>query len=107
MVNQPLLTCEERVYPLKNVQTRPRSKSKPDDIFIHPTNSNIARADAVAQELGISGDTDRVTGHSYPKEEPAWEIGKGRDVAREMLGSTKKIPSHGSFYIGNDSDSDS
>ena len=105
-INQPLLTHEERVYPLKNVQTRPRSKSKPDDIFIHPTNSNIARADAVAQELGISGDTDRVKGHSYPKEEPAWEIGKGRDIAREMLASKKKTPSQGSFYIGDDSDSE-
>lgn len=106
-VNQPLLPREERVYPLKTVQTRPRSKSKPDDIFIHPTDSNIARADAVAQELGISGDTERVKGHSYPKDEPAWEIGKGRDVARELLGPKKKTPSQGSFYIGDDSESDS
>ena len=106
MVNQPLLTREEHDYPLKKVQTRPRSKSKPDDIFIHPTDSNIARADAVAQELGISGDTDRVKGYSCSKDEPAWEIGKGRDIAREMLGS-KKIPSQGSFSVGNNSDSDS
>jgi hypothetical protein len=62
----------------------------------------------VAQELGISGDTDRVKSHSYTKDEPAWEIGKGKDIAREiLLGSKKKIPSEGSFYIGNDSDSDS
>jgi len=107
-VTQPLLAREESVYPLKSVKTRPRSKSKPGDIFIHPAQSNISRADAVAQGLGISGDTDRVKGHSYTKDEPAWEIGKGRDIAREILhGSKKKKSSEGSFYIGNDSDSDS
>jgi len=106
-VTQPLLTREEPVYPLKSVKTRPRSKSKPDDIFIHPAQSNISRADAVAQELGISGDTDRVKGHSYTKDEPAWEIGKGRDVAREILLGSEKKTRGGSFYIGNDSDSDS
>ena len=72
--------------------TRPRSRSKPADIFIHPTDSNLARADAAAQQLGVSGDTDRVKSSWYPTENdtPTWETGKGRDIAREMLGSASR-----------------
>ncbi|KAI0931633.1 hypothetical protein AcW2_000478 [Taiwanofungus camphoratus] len=65
---------------------RPRSKSKPDSIFIHPNESNIARADAVAMQLGLSGDTDLVKGNVYRPGGESWELGKGRDVARELLG---------------------
>ncbi len=66
---------------------RPRSKSKPDAIWIHPTESNIARADARAIQLGlIEGDTDLVRANQLPSEgETAWEVGKGRDVAREIM----------------------
>lgn len=77
--SQPLLS-EERIYP----KTRPRFKSKPDDIFIHPAQSNLARADAVALQLGLGGDTERVQGFKVP-EVSAWEAGEGRDLAREML----------------------
>ncbi|KAF8204014.1 hypothetical protein BJ912DRAFT_223169 [Pholiota molesta] len=59
-------------------------------IFIHPAQSNIARADAAALELGIGGDTELVKGYSYTKEDPAWEIGKGKDLAREMLVGARK-----------------
>ncbi|KAF9486479.1 copper transporter [Pholiota conissans] len=107
--SQPLLRQEEcDYYPPKTVQTRPRSKSKPDSIFIHPTESNIARADAVALELGLGGDTELVKGYSYTKEEPAWEIGKGKDLAREILQGSRKSssPTHQPFLI-NDDDSDS
>ncbi|KAJ3484520.1 hypothetical protein NLI96_g5601 [Meripilus lineatus] len=70
--------------------TRPRSKSKPTSIFIHPTQSNIARADAAAQQLGLSGDTELVKECKYPEGDVAsWEMGTGRDVARELLGSRK------------------
>ncbi|KAH9897684.1 hypothetical protein C8Q73DRAFT_682163 [Cubamyces lactineus] len=65
--------------------TRPRSKSKPESIFIHPNESNIARADAAAVTLGLSGDTERVKANVYPADEDPWEHGKGRDVARELL----------------------
>jgi len=84
--HQPLLS-KERAYP----KTRPRSKSKPDDIFIHPTQSNIARADAFALQLGLAGETERVQGYKAPEQEDTgWEVGKGKDYAREMLaGSTK------------------
>ncbi|KAI0785427.1 hypothetical protein BC629DRAFT_518759 [Irpex lacteus] len=65
---------------------RPRSKSKPDAIWIHPTESNIARADARAIQLGlIEGDTDLVRANQLPSEgETAWEVGKGRDVAGRL-----------------------
>lgn len=69
---------------------RTRSKSKPDNIFIHPAQSNLARADAAAQQLGLSGDTDLVQGSTYLENgEGHWELGKGRDTARELLGSRK------------------
>ncbi|KAF5332510.1 hypothetical protein D9611_005114 [Ephemerocybe angulata] len=71
--------------------TRPRSKSKPDDIFIHPAESNVARADLLAMQLGLAGDTERVS--KLPEYSPVgpegtsknWEVGRGRDVARELL----------------------
>ena len=64
---------------------RPRSKSKPESIFIHPNESNIARADAAAAQLGLAGDTERVRAGVYPADEDPWEHGRGRDVARELL----------------------
>jgi len=105
---QPLLSQNQQ--PCK---TRPRSKSKPDEIFIHPAESNIARADAVALELGLGGNTERVTSHHYhSRDMPTWETGKGRDVARQMLAGPAKPPhsqrqSHEQFFIGKGSDSDS
>ncbi|KAI0673835.1 hypothetical protein C8Q78DRAFT_1019283 [Trametes maxima] len=71
--------------PSRPIVTRPRSKSKPEDIFIHPNDSNLARADAAALELGLAGDTERVKANMYPADEDPWEHGKGRDVARELL----------------------
>ncbi|KAG1784223.1 hypothetical protein EV702DRAFT_42415 [Suillus placidus] len=69
-----------------------RSKSKPEAILIHPGDSNLARADAAAQELGIAGDTERVKANRYPVDQDAWEYGKGRDIARQLLGSTAQRP---------------
>lgn len=69
-----------------------RTKSKPEAILIHPGDSNLARADAAAQELGIAGDTERVKANRYPVDQDAWEYGKGRDVARQLLGSTTRRP---------------
>jgi len=85
-ISRPLLS-KERAYP----KTRPRSKSKPDDIFIHPTQSNIARADAFALQMGLGGETERVQEYKVPEsEDSGWEVGKGKEFAREMLiGSTK------------------
>jgi len=85
-ISDPLLS-KEGAYP----KTRPRSKSKPDDIFIHPTQSNIARANAFALQLSLAGETERVQGFKVPEPEgTGWEVGKGKDFARELLaGSTK------------------
>ncbi|KAH9932080.1 uncharacterized protein BXZ73DRAFT_90016 [Epithele typhae] len=67
---------------------RPRSKSKPDAIFIHPNESNLARADVAAAQLGLGGDTERVRTEVFrvSADTEAWEPGRGRDVARELLG---------------------
>jgi hypothetical protein len=69
-----------------NTSTCPRvkSKSKPSAIFIDPQQSNIARADAVALELGLASDTERVRTTPTPE---AWRHGHhhGREVARTMF----------------------
>ena len=80
-----------RDYNLLNTHSpmvsRPRAKSKPDAIFIHPTDSNLARADARALELGLAGATDRVARQpSPPPHRPgSWGQGEGRAAARAML----------------------
>lgn len=58
--------------------------------------SNIARADAVALQLGLAGETERVQGFRAP-EDSAWEVGEGRDLAREML--LKKTPLQRGFSV--------
>lgn len=75
---------------------RPRSRSKPDAIVIHPAESNLARADAVALELGLSGNTERVHGNRYDREEAAWLPGAGQNAARVLLGSARRKTSEAS-----------
>ena len=90
-MKEPLLSSSEEAYALEGSSYpplpsgRPRSRSKPESIFIHPNHSNIARADAAAVQLGLAGDTDLVKGNVYPADAETWEHGRGRDVAREML----------------------
>lgn len=76
----------------QRVVTRPRSRSKPSKIFIHPADSNLARADAAALQLGIGGDTELVKGIQCPPTgETAWNIGKGRVLARQLMGSRSTL----------------
>lgn len=66
--------------------TRPRSKSKPTHIFIHPAESNLARADAAALQMGLTGDTERVKGNMHSMEgEAAWKMGEGKGIARQIM----------------------
>ncbi len=70
---------------------RPRSKSKPTRIFIHPNDSNLARADAVALQLGLGGDTELVKGNQYPQDgQGTWATGKGKVIVREIMGSSRR-----------------
>ena len=72
-------------------KTRPRSKSKPSKIFIHPNDSNLARADAAALQLGLAGDTELVKGCQYPQDgEGAWTAGQGKDIVREIMGTSRR-----------------
>lgn len=87
---EPLLASGEYEQPAEAdtyppISSRPRSRSKPAGIFIHPAESNLARADAVAVQLGLSGDTELVKANEYPADEEPWELGKGKDVARALL----------------------
>ncbi|TBU46128.1 hypothetical protein BD309DRAFT_999290 [Dichomitus squalens] len=90
-VKEPLLRSSEEAYEPETSyppsrQSRSRARSKPESIFIHPNESNLARADAAAVQLGLSGDTDLVKGNVYPADGETWEHGRGRDTARELLG---------------------
>jgi hypothetical protein len=86
-VSRPLLS-KERTYP----KPRPRSKSKPDNIFIHPTQSNIARADAFVLQLELAAEKEPVQGFNVPElEDSRWEVGKGKEFARQMLIGTTKL----------------
>jgi hypothetical protein len=68
-----------------------RGKVKPAGFFIHPNNSNLACADAVAVELGLHRSTERVealrTSCDSDDDEvmAAWGRGHGRDTARNLL----------------------
>jgi hypothetical protein len=94
-VLEPLLfsqDTEDRPYPpLK--QSRLRPKTKPESIFIHPTESNVFRADAAALELGITSNTEFAMGNNHQLE--AREHGKREDIDQEGLGSSSrpKFPS--------------
>jgi len=80
--------------------TRPRSKSKPDGIFIHPTHSNIARAEVIAVRMGFGIENNEYvdsSSYTYPRSPSqnsdtpvlgnrrGWGAGNGRDVARGLL----------------------
>ncbi|KAF8079002.1 copper transporter [Lyophyllum atratum] len=100
---QPLLDRQSEL----RLVTYPRSKSKPDNIFIHPNHSNLARADALASEMGISADTERVHVHKYEREDAAWNAGEGTDPARVPLGSSRKASDPElNFHVRDTSDSD-
>ena len=80
---------------------RPRTRSKPDSIFIHPNESNLARADAFALELGVGGDTELV--HGNRADGQSWQLGKGRDIARETFGgSHRRLTDPDTSVIGDD-----
>jgi len=80
---------------------RARAKSKPEHIVIHPRDSNIARADAFALRLGLGRETELVKDVGLmPMPAPGmdggdakagivWEVGKGKEVARELLGHVR------------------
>lgn len=98
---------------LHAVTTRPRAKSRakpPSAIFIHPAQSNLARADAAALELGLGGDTERVRAPGAGRGAPAWAHGHGPQAARALLGNARrsaseKDPERRPLYA-HDSDSD-
>lgn len=90
--------------------TRPRSKSKPDGIFIHPTHSNIARAEVIAVRMGLDTQNEYVdpSSYTYPRspsqtsDSPAqgnrrgWGTGNARDVARGLFDGSNSTTNAGS-----------
>lgn len=89
--------------------TRPRSKSKPDEIFIHPAHSNIARAEVIAIRMGFGAENNEyvdASSYTYPQSpqnndtrtsgnQRGWGTGSGRDVARGLLGGSGSNPNAG------------
>ncbi|KAF4604830.1 hypothetical protein EYR40_003612 [Pleurotus pulmonarius] len=53
-------------------RTRPTAKTRPGGLFIHPNESNIARADAVALELGYASSSSSSNPESHYADE-VWE----------------------------------
>ena len=71
---------------------RPRSKSKPTHILIHPNESNLARADAAALHMGLTGDTELVKGNMHSIDgDAAWKMGEGKDLARQIMSRTGSL----------------
>ncbi len=72
-----------------------RCRTKPAGLFIHPNDSNLARADAVAVELGLHGSTEHVgvtaerMSSDSDDHERTWDHGRGRDAARALLGGAR------------------
>ncbi|EAU92588.2 hypothetical protein CC1G_06599 [Coprinopsis cinerea okayama7 len=87
------------------IKTRPRSKSKPEDIFIHPAESNIARADAMVHHLGLE---ERMRAeYEESGQDSGWQEGKGREVARQLLSNSGGVTSNSySYKVGEASDSE-
>lgn len=87
MVNSERLVSEPLLGHAAEPRGTVRTKSKPTAMFIHPYDSNLARADAAAFELGIAGDTELVKGNRL-LDDGTWESGNGRTVARELFGGS-------------------
>jgi len=88
---------------------RVRGRIKPAGLFIHPNNSNIARADAVALELGLHDSPERVKAvrRSSDSDDGStmWMHGRGREVAHALLGNThQKARKHSHAHMGSDSE---
>jgi len=99
--------------PASTMTPRPRSKSRPDQLFIHPVQSNIVRAEAFAIQYGYSStNTELIDASSciYPASTGAdnstasrgWGGDKGREAARELLGAVHNHNSDATFRIGDD-----
>jgi len=90
-IDEPLLsgqdTTEDRPYPAQHKRFRPK---KPEGIFIHPNDSNVYRADAVALEMGITGGTEYVNGSNHPRNEDGREHMEG-DKTREIPASSSRL----------------
>ncbi|TFL06832.1 hypothetical protein BDV98DRAFT_600822 [Pterulicium gracile] len=89
-----------------NASTITGRRPKPEHIFIHPANSNVARADAVAQEMGYASKPDVSYGGVNADETAReWGSGQGRDVARQLMSDPARRDSNGGgFTVGEDDD---
>ncbi|KAH9033046.1 hypothetical protein EDB84DRAFT_1270378 [Lactarius hengduanensis] len=81
-----------------------RSRAKPAGLFIHPNESNLARADAVAVELGLHGSTEHARASSDSDGDGlTWERGHGRDAARALLGGAQQVQTNVRGHAKSDS----
>ncbi|TFK26781.1 hypothetical protein FA15DRAFT_667071 [Coprinopsis marcescibilis] len=60
-----------------HIKTRPRSRSKPDDIYIHPNESNIARADAlISSQYQTVGDQSWDEAKAHRRTTSGFKVGE-------------------------------
>jgi len=79
-VTESLLhSAQGQQVPLQNVHRHTRSRSKPTEAFIHPQQSDPARAD---HDMGIFNDPEL----GRPGTGDTWEHGKGKELARFLMG---------------------
>ncbi|KAJ3569731.1 hypothetical protein NP233_g4857 [Leucocoprinus birnbaumii] len=97
---QPLAQSERDYHPLRS---HPRSmRSKPEDIFIHPSNSTIAAADATSLQIEDSGyrkvneetmiqrlPSGRIPGPDNEFTQPPQVLGRSRKTTSEAEGDTE------------------
>ncbi|GLB35795.1 hypothetical protein LshimejAT787_0300830 [Lyophyllum shimeji] len=77
-LEQPLLERQSEL----SLVTRPRLKSRPGHIYIDPSHSNIARADALASELGISPNPERVQLSQCERTGASFDAGAARAMSK-------------------------
>lgn len=80
--------------------SRPHARSKPDAIFIHPLQSNVARADAI---FAYGNDQEALA--ARPRSD-AWDKGNVREAARALLRPKHKDQERQPLCNSNESDSE-
>jgi len=67
-------------------------KTKPPGLFIHPNHSNIARADAVAVELGLRAERSQAPRTSSDSDDSTlgWVQDRGRETAHALFGGSQQ-----------------
>ena len=81
-------------------------KAKPPGLFIHPNHSNIARADAVAVELGLREERRQAPRSSSDSDDSGlgWVRDRGRETARALFKGSQQASTNSHPHSRSDSE---